>query len=66
MDAPTLPSAPHDFGGSSERDDIVTDGFAAGIVIGLLMGGFIGTLAVALVVSSSERFPRARRKRPKT
>jgi hypothetical protein len=76
MDALTLRSAPHDSGGSSERDHhhlaglrhgVMTDSFLAGILVGLFLGGFIGILAVALVAAgSAQRSPRALEERRKT
>jgi hypothetical protein len=40
--------------------------FLAGIFIGLLLGGSIATLAVALLAAASERLPRAHGDRRKT
>jgi ABC-type Mn2+/Zn2+ transport system permease subunit len=37
--------------------------FLAGIVVGLLTGGFVGTLVVAFVAAASERSLRVRGKR---
>jgi hypothetical protein len=51
---------------SSHRFDTMSNTFLAGIFIGLLLGGFIATLAVALVAAASERSPRAPGDRRKT
>ncbi len=64
MDTLTLLSAPHDSGGSSERDhhrrvghrhDVMSDNFLAGLLVGLVMGGFVGTLTMAFVAAGSEK-----------
>ena len=64
IDTMTVLSASHDSGGSSERDnhrradhrhDVMSNNFLAGILIGLVMGGFIGTLAMAFVAAGSEK-----------
>lgn len=73
VDTLTLLSASHDTGGSSERDhhrpahhrhDVMNNNFLAGMLIGLVMGGFIGTLAIAFVAAGAEkRSHRARKPR---
>jgi hypothetical protein len=49
----------------SNRHDVMSNTFLAGILVGLLMGGFIGTLAIALVAAgSAQRFPRSEARSP--
>ena len=72
--ADAIVSASTDSGGSSEQDhhrrasnrhDVMSNTFLAGILVGLLMGGFIGTLAIALVAAgSTQRFPRSEARSP--
>ncbi len=64
MDKLPLSSGPHNSGGSSERDrfrhadhrrDIMSSNFLAGILIGLIMGGLVGTLATAFVAAGADK-----------
>jgi hypothetical protein len=64
MDTLSLSSGPHNSGGSSERDrfrradhrrDVMSSSFLAGILLGLTIGGLVGTMAAAFVAAGAEK-----------
>ncbi len=68
--ADAIVNASTDSGGSSEQDhhrrashrhDVMSNNFLAGLLVGLLMGGFVGTLAMALVAAGSTHGSLARK-----